>query len=85
MRDGKPAALHLEDVCFRNSTITIGLVDAHTTPALLQMLTEGQLDGAPYWFGLDELMAAYDTFSDRRRSGAQGTGQPVADHQVATT
>ncbi|MEU8820536.1 zinc-binding dehydrogenase [Actinoplanes sp. NPDC048796] len=70
---GKPATLHLEDLWIRNVTITTGLVDTSSTPALLDMLVAGQLDPGPmvtHRFGLDEFMAAYDVFADSAHSGA---------------
>jgi hypothetical protein len=36
---GEPASLHLEQLCSRTVTITTGLVDTYTTPALLRLVT----------------------------------------------
>jgi alcohol dehydrogenase len=70
---GRPATLHLEDLWIRNVTITTGLVDAYSTPTLLQMLGAGQLDVSKmitHRFGLDDFMAAYDVFAEPARTGA---------------
>jgi alcohol dehydrogenase len=70
---GAPATLHLESLWIRNITITTGLVDTYSTPRLLTMLAAGQLDVESmitHRFGLDEFMAAYDTFGDAANTGA---------------
>lgn len=63
---GRPAALHLEDLWIRNTTITTGLVDTASAPVLLDMLAAGRLDPAglvTHRFALDEMPDAYDLFS----------------------
>ncbi|MFI9025197.1 alcohol dehydrogenase catalytic domain-containing protein [Streptomyces sp. NPDC053560] len=63
---GKSATLHLEDLWRRNITLTTGLVDTRTTPALLRMLDEGRLPTAPmvtHTFSLGQMAEAYDTFA----------------------
>jgi len=70
---GKPATLHLEDLWSRNVTITTGLVDTYSTPKLLDMVIAGQLDVGhmvTHRFALDQIMAAYDVFSEPARTGA---------------
>ncbi|MGW0486029.1 zinc-dependent alcohol dehydrogenase family protein [Nonomuraea sp. NPDC003214] len=70
---GAPATLHLEDLWIRNVTITTGLVDTYSTPALLDMIAAGRLDPTRFIthrFALDEMPAAYETFSDPRSTGA---------------
>ncbi|WP_026212534.1 zinc-dependent alcohol dehydrogenase family protein [Longispora albida] len=70
---GKPATLHLEDLWIRNITITTGLVDTYSTPALLRMLTAGQLDLShmvTHRYDLSEFETAYDTFADPAATGA---------------
>jgi alcohol dehydrogenase len=70
---GKPAMLHLEDLWSRNVTITTGLVDTSSTPALLGMLGGGQIDVShmiTHRFSFDDFMAAYDVFADPARTGA---------------
>ena len=41
---GHPATLHLETLWIKNVTITTGLVDTHSTPRLLKLVSEGRLD-----------------------------------------
>ncbi|MEU6795591.1 zinc-dependent alcohol dehydrogenase family protein [Nonomuraea wenchangensis] len=70
---GAPVTLHLEDLWIRNLTITTGLVDTHSTPALLDMVAAGRLDPATFIthrFGLHDMEAAYQTFSDAADTGA---------------
>ncbi len=70
---GSPATLHLEDLWIRNVTITTGLVDASSTPTLLRLVGNGQLDAArlvTHHFGLDEMLTAYDVFADAANTGA---------------
>jgi alcohol dehydrogenase len=70
---GKPATLHLDDLWIRNITITIGLVDTHSTPTLLRMLAAGQLNANKFLthrFGIDEMPAAYDVFTRPQDTGA---------------
>lgn len=70
---GKPVTLHLEELWIRNLTLTTGLVDTYSTPTLLRMLATGQLDVGQmitHRFGFDEVMEAYDVFSDPARTGA---------------
>ncbi|WP_052864255.1 alcohol dehydrogenase catalytic domain-containing protein [Streptomyces niger] len=62
----KPATLHLEDLWSKNVTLTTGLVDTRTTPALLRMLTDDRLPTAPmvtHTFPLGRMVEAYDTFT----------------------
>ncbi len=70
---GEPATLHLEDLWSRNVTITTGLVDTYSTPTLLELVRNQQLDPArlvTHQFPLDGMMAAYDTFADASQTGA---------------
>jgi len=70
---GRPAMLHLEDLWIRNVTITTGLVDTYSTPTLLRMLGEGQLDVGrmvTHRFGPDDILEAYDVFAKPAQSGA---------------
>ena len=69
---GAPATLHLEDL-FRNVTITTGLVDASSTPTLLRLIGNGQLDAGrlvTHHFALAEMEQAYDVFGDATNTGA---------------
>ncbi|MEV4805283.1 alcohol dehydrogenase catalytic domain-containing protein [Nonomuraea sp. NPDC049421] len=70
---GRPATLHLEDLWIRDLTITTGLVDTSSTPALLDMVAAGRLDPTGFIthrFALDDMPAAYDTFADPASTGA---------------
>ncbi len=70
---GKPVTLHLEDLWPRNVTITTGLVDAYSTPTLLRLVANGDLDPArlvTHHFGLDDIDDAYDVFERASDTGA---------------
>jgi alcohol dehydrogenase len=70
---GQPATLHLEDIWSRDLSITTGLVDTHTTPTLLRLVTSQHLDAGRFvthHFTFDEVDAAYDTFARAGDSGA---------------
>ncbi len=70
---GKPATLHLETLWIKNVTITTGLVDTYTTPTLLRLLADHQVDPAPiitHRFGLEDMLAAYDVFGRAADTGA---------------
>jgi alcohol dehydrogenase len=70
---GKPAMLHLEDQWGRDITITTGLMDASSTPALMRLAATGQLDAGRFVthrFGMDEFEQAYDVFGDAASNGA---------------
>lgn len=63
---GKPVQLHLEDLWIRNITISMGLVNANTTPMLLKLVAQKKVPAekfATHRFGFDEILAAYDTFA----------------------
>lgn len=69
---GRPAQLHLERLWIRDVTITTGLVDTFSTPTLLRLVAEGQLDTSElvtHRFGLDEIQDAYDVFERPQESG----------------
>ena len=64
---GKPAQLHLEEQWTRDITITTGLVDAASTPILMRLVGNGQLDASRFVthrFGMDDFERAYDVFGD---------------------
>jgi alcohol dehydrogenase len=70
---GKPATLHLETLWTRDVTITTGLVDAYTTPTLIGLLSSGQLKTnalVTQRFALEDMTAAYDTFTRAGETGA---------------
>jgi alcohol dehydrogenase len=62
---GKPVELQLQDLWIHNITISMGLVNANTTPMLLKLVASGKLNVdnfATHHFKLNEMMDAYDTF-----------------------
>ncbi|HLI31574.1 MAG TPA: zinc-dependent alcohol dehydrogenase family protein [Solirubrobacteraceae bacterium] len=64
---GHPATLHLERLWIRDVTITTGLVDTYSIPALLRLVAGGRIDPlvlATHHFQLEEIASAYDTFAD---------------------
>jgi alcohol dehydrogenase len=70
---GAPATLHLESLWIKDVTITTGLVDTSTTPQLLRLVSNGQLNPAPmvtHTFGLDDMITAYDVFARAGETGA---------------
>ena len=70
---GEPATLHLESLWIKNVTITTGLVDTHSTPTLLRLITEGRLDPLPlatHHFKLDEMLDAYEVFGNAAETDA---------------
>ena len=80
---GAPATLHLETVWDKDLTITTGLVDTRTTPALIAMLAAGTLsvEGmVTHAFDLDDIEAAYDVFS---RAGETGALKVALHHKSA--
>ena len=70
---GKPATLHLESLWIRDITMTTGLVDAYSTPTLMQLVTTRKIDAARFvthHFKLDEMTEAYDIFQNAADTGA---------------
>ena len=70
---GASVPLHLEKLWSQNVTITTRLVDAVTTPLLLKTVVSGRLKPKQlitHHFALDEIMKAYDTFSDAGKERA---------------
>lgn len=63
---GAKCTLHLERLWDKGITITTGLVDTSSTPALLGMLASGQIDTTPFvtqHFELEDMAAAYQVFA----------------------
>jgi alcohol dehydrogenase len=70
---GASATLDLEHQWTRDITITTGLVDTYSTPALLRLLANGQIDAKRFithHFNLDDFDEAYDVFSRAADTGA---------------
>jgi alcohol dehydrogenase len=64
---GKPVLLHLEEQWARDITITTGQVDTSSTPTLMRLVQNGQLDAGRFithHFGMDHIEQAYDLFGD---------------------
>ncbi|KUN40694.1 alcohol dehydrogenase [Streptomyces longwoodensis] len=87
---GAPATLHLEDLWIKNVTITTGLVDTHSTPALLRMAAAGRLPTSAlvtHTFPLEGMEEAYDVFGRAAQTGALKVAlgaQPPKDLAVPT-
>jgi alcohol dehydrogenase len=70
---GKPATLHLETLWTRDVTITTGLVDTYSTPTLSRLMAAHQIDAARFathHFLLEEMMEAYEVYSNAAETGA---------------
>jgi alcohol dehydrogenase len=70
---GKPVTLHLEDLWIRDVTITTGLVDTYSTPTLLRLMENHQINAGlfgTHQFALDDFMEAYDVFARAADTGA---------------
>ena len=70
---GHPATLHLETLWIKNVTITTGLVDTHSTPTLLKLVSEGRIDPLPFGthnFGLGDILESYSVFADAAKTNA---------------
>lgn len=70
---GRPATLHLESLWIKDITITTGLVDTRTTPTLLRLLANQQIDPSSlvtHRFGLHQILEAYDAFGAAADTGA---------------
>jgi alcohol dehydrogenase len=70
---GQAATLHLEDQWIRDITLTTGLVDTSSTPALMRLITSGQIDAKRFithHFAMDDFEEAYDVFARAGDTGA---------------
>jgi alcohol dehydrogenase len=70
---GRPVVLHLEDLWTRDVTITTGLVDTFTTPTLLRLVANHQLNASQFVthrYQLDQFDEAYDVFTRAGDTGA---------------
>jgi alcohol dehydrogenase len=70
---GKPVLLHLEKLWDRNATLTTRLVDAVTTPMLIEAVQSGRLQPGKlvtHRFAMGDILKAYDTFGNAAREGA---------------
>ena len=63
---GKPVELHVEDLWIQNINISMGLVNANTTPMLLKLVAQNKVPAAKFathHFRFDQFLEAYDTFA----------------------
>jgi alcohol dehydrogenase len=63
---GKPVELHLEELWIQNINISMGLVNANTTPMLLKLVAQKKIPAdklATHHFTFDQMLDAYDTFA----------------------
>ncbi|GHJ42316.1 alcohol dehydrogenase catalytic domain-containing protein [Streptomyces sp. TS71-3] len=70
---GKPAALHLEELWDRDVTISTGLVDTRSLPTLLRLMAAGRLPASElitHDFPLAAMEEAYDVFARARATAA---------------
>jgi alcohol dehydrogenase len=70
---GEAITLHLEEQWTRDITITTGLADTSSTPTLMRLVANGQIDAKRFIthrFGLDEFEEAYDVFARAADTGA---------------
>jgi alcohol dehydrogenase len=70
---GKAVTLHLETLWAANISITTRLVDTFTTPRLLKMVQTERLQPeklVSHRFRMDEILKAYETFSNAAREKA---------------
>jgi alcohol dehydrogenase len=70
---GKPVQLNLDTLWSQNITLRTGLVDTVTTPMLLKTVVSGKLQPRQlitHHFTMDQVMQAYDTFSDAMKEEA---------------
>jgi len=63
---GKAVSLELQNLWIQNISISMGLVNTNTTPLLLKLVMSKKIQAekfATHFFGFDEFIEAYDTFS----------------------
>jgi alcohol dehydrogenase len=63
---GKAVSLELQNLWIQNISISMGLVNTNTTPLLLKLVMSKKIQAekfATHFFGFDEFIDAYDTFS----------------------
>lgn len=70
---GEKVDLHIEELWIKNITITTGLVSTYSTPLLLKTVESGKVKPeqlVTHRFKLDEMMKAYDVFSNASEEGS---------------
>jgi alcohol dehydrogenase len=70
---GKPVQLNLQNLWAQNITLTTRLVDTVTTPLLIKTVASGKIQPRQlitHHFKLDDIMSAYDAFSNAMKERA---------------
>jgi alcohol dehydrogenase len=70
---GKPVQLNLDKLWSQNIKLTTGLVDTVTTPLLMKTVVSGKIRPGQlitHHFKLDDIMSAYDAFSNAMKERA---------------
>jgi alcohol dehydrogenase len=70
---GKPVQLNLDKLWSQNIKLTTGLVDTVTTPLLMKTVASGRIQPGQlitHHFKLDDIMSAYDAFSNAMKERA---------------
>lgn len=70
---GKSVDLQIQNLWIRNITITMGLVNANTTPMLLKTVSSGKIDPQKlitHHFNLNEILHAYEVFGNASKEKA---------------
>jgi alcohol dehydrogenase len=70
---GKPVQLNLQNLWAQNITLTTRLVDTVTTPLLMKTVASGKIQPRQlitHHFTLDDIMSAYDAFSNAMKERA---------------
>ncbi|TCS93310.1 zinc-dependent alcohol dehydrogenase family protein [Hazenella coriacea] len=70
---GEKVDLHIEELWIKNITLTTGLVSAYSTPMLLKTVEAKKVNPeqlVTHRFKLDEIMKAYDVFSNAAKEGS---------------
>lgn len=70
---GKSVELHVESLWIQNINISMGLVNANTTPMLLKLVAQKKLPAekfATHRFSFDQFLEAYDTFARAAETNA---------------
>ncbi|MDR2564664.1 MAG: zinc-dependent alcohol dehydrogenase family protein [Bifidobacteriaceae bacterium] len=70
---GAPVTMPIDRLWIENITMTMGLVDAVTAPTLIELIEAGKLNVRPlatHRFQLDDMLQAYDVFSQAGKNGA---------------
>ncbi|HEY5369205.1 MAG TPA: zinc-dependent alcohol dehydrogenase family protein [Hanamia sp.] len=70
---GRSVDLQIQNLWIRNITITMGLVNANTTPMLLKTVSSGKVDPKKlitHHFRLDDILHAYEVFGNASKEKA---------------